>query len=355
METATRTDLDWVLAPLAGYTDVAFRRACRRHGCRTAYAPLIDACALVYGNRHNREILARGPDEGWLGVQLLGCDPAMMARAAALLREMAFDAIDINMGCPVGKVMRKGAGAALPRDAELALRCVEAVWRESRGRPVSVKMRVLVEEDSEPTVTFARRLEEAGVSALTIHGRTWKRVYTGPVAAGTIRAVREALRIPVVANGGIFSRADGLRLAQATGCQALMVARGAIGNPWIFRELVAGQVAPPSHEELCETLREHVEGMVALYGEGAALREGRKIILAYLCGRGYHRSLRASVSKVCALADFRELFVRIQADAPPAAPASYRSRPPLEVVGTAGGCRTPTPAPPPAPGAGREA
>lgn len=332
MATPTLADVNWVLAPLAGYTDVPFRRACRQYGCRMAYTPLMDACALVYGNRHNREILARDPDEGWLGVQLLGCDPAMMSRAAALLAPMPFDAIDINMGCPVGKVMRKGAGAALPRDPDLALRCVEAVRRESRGRPLSVKMRILAEEDPEPTVAFARRLEAAGVTALTIHGRTWKRIYAGPVAAGIIRTVREALSIPVTANGGIFSRADGLRLAEATGCQGLMVARGAIGNPWIFRELVSGGPAPPSHEELCDTLREHIEGMVGLYGEGAALREGRKIILAYLCGRGYHRSLRASVSQVATLADFRELFRRIQADVPPAGPGNYRARPPLEVM-----------------------
>jgi nifR3 family TIM-barrel protein len=325
--------LEWVLAPLAGYTDVAFRRGCQRHGCRFAYTPLIDACALVYGNRHNREILARGEGEEWLGVQLLGCDPAMMARAAALLAVMPFDAIDINMGCPVGKVMRKGAGAALPLDPDLALRCVDAVRDASHGRALSVKLRILSAEDPGPTVTFCRRLEAAGVGAVTIHGRVWQRIYSGPVAGRVIRAVGEALRIPVTANGGIFSRADGLRLAQATGCRTLMVARGAIGNPWIFRELTVAGAPPPSHEEVCAALREHIEGMVPIYGEGAALREGRKIILAYLCGRGYRRSLRASVSGVCTMADFDVLFNRICAEAPPESPTPYRHRPPLEVLG----------------------
>jgi tRNA-dihydrouridine synthase B len=333
MTTAAPQALEWILAPLAGYTDLPFRRVCRRHGCRVAYTPLIDACALVYGNRHNREILARGDDEGWLGVQLLGCDVAMMGRAAGLLRALPFDAIDINMGCPVAKVMRKGAGAALPLTPDQALRCVEAVRRESPGRPLSVKLRILSEETPEPTVAFARRLEEAGVSRIAIHGRVARRIYSGPVAAETIRVVGESLRIPLVANGGIFCRADGLKLAEASGCRTLMIARGAIGNPWIFAELRSPDALPPTHGEVCATLREHIEGMVALYGEGAAMREGRKTILAYLCGRGYRRSLRARVSGVCTLADFSELFDGICAELPPESPTPFRQRPPIETFG----------------------
>jgi tRNA-dihydrouridine synthase B len=322
----------WLLAPLAGYSDIPFRRACRRHGCRHAFTPLIDACALAYGNRHNHEILARGEEEEWLGVQVLGSDPAMMERAAALLYTLPFDRVDINMGCPVRKVTQKGAGAALPLTPDLALRCVDAVRRQCPDRPVSVKMRILSEEDAGPTVGFARRLEDAGVCALTIHGRTWQRVYSGPVAAGTIRAVREALHIPVTANGGIFAREDGMRLAAATGCDSLMVARGAIGNPWIFRELRESSATAPSHAEVCEELREQIEGMISLYGEGAALREGRKIILAYLCGRAYRRTLRATVSSVSTLAEFEALYRQVCAEAPPDSATPYRLRAALTVA-----------------------
>jgi tRNA-dihydrouridine synthase B len=322
----------WLLAPLAGYSDVAFRRSCRRYGCRVAFTPLIDACALAYGNRHNREILARGEDEEWLGVQVLGSDPAMLERAAAQLYTLPFDRVDINMGCPVRKVTGRGAGAALPLTPDLALRCVDAVRRQCPDRPVSVKLRILSEEDAGLTVAFACRLEGAGVCALTIHGRIWQRVYAGPVAAGTIRAVREAVGIPVTANGGIFSREDGLRLAAATGCASLMVARGAIGNPWIFRELRDAKAQPPSHALVCEELRDHIEGMVSLYGESAALREGRKIILAYLCGRGYPRPLRASVSSVSTLAEFDELYRQICATAAPESPTPYRQRAALTVA-----------------------
>jgi len=323
---------EWVLAPLAGYTDLPFRRGCRRYGCRRAFTPLIDACALVYGNRHNAEILARGDDEPWLGVQVLGSDPAMLRRAAGLLQALPFDQVDINMGCPVRKVTQKGAGAALPFDPERALRCVEAVRHECHDRPVSVKMRILAEEDAGPTVAFALRLQEAGVCALTLHGRVWERIYAGPVRSGVIRAVREALRIPVTANGGIFCREDGERLAAATGCRDLMVARGAMGNPWIFRDLKGDSVTAPSHGEVCAELRDHIEGMVALYGEGPALREGRKIILAYLCGRGYRRALRAAVSQVATLADFRELWRQVCAEAAADAPTPYRRRLPLELA-----------------------
>lgn len=332
MEASGAPALEWVLAPLAGYTDIPFRRLCRKFGCRRAFTPLIDACALVYGNRHNREILARGEDEPWLGVQVLGSEPAVMARAAAMLRAMPFDAVDINMGCPVGKVVRKGAGAALPRDPERALRCVEAVRREIGDRPLSVKMRILAEGDPEPTVAFARRLVEAGVGSVTIHGRLWQRGYAGPVFAAVIRAVREALPIPVIANGGVFCRDDGLRLAAATGCRTLMAARGAIGNPWLFRELAAGDASPPSHGELCATLRAHIEGMASLYGELAAMRQGRKIILAYLCGRGYRRALRAAVSQISSMADFEALTRQVSAEAPPESPTPCRRRPPVELV-----------------------
>ncbi|NLF18491.1 MAG: tRNA-dihydrouridine synthase family protein [Lentisphaerae bacterium] len=324
-----QADLEWLLAPLAGYTDVPFRRSCRRCGCRRAFTPLIDACALIYGNRHNAEILARDASEPWLGVQLLGSDPAQLREAAERLQAMPFDQIDLNLGCPVRKVTQKGAGAALALDAERALRCVEAVRRASGGRPLSVKMRILAEGDPEPTVALAQRLAAAGVEALTVHGRVMQRVYAGPVWAGIIAAVRAAVPIPVAANGGIFSRADGLRLAAATGCRHLMVARGAIGNPWLFRDLAGLPGAVPSHGEVCEELREHLAGMVALYGEGPGLREGRKIILGYLCGRGYPRALRSSVNLVSTWDEFMALWRQVQAALPLETPVPMGPRPGL--------------------------
>ncbi|MBN2451971.1 MAG: tRNA-dihydrouridine synthase family protein [Lentisphaeria bacterium] len=315
-QTQAETGRTWILAPLAGYTDLPFRQACRRQGCRYAFTPLIDAGALAYDRPGNATILLRGDDESWLGTQLLGSDPGLLDRAARKLAPLGFDRVDINMGCPVRKVTRRGAGAALPLDSELALRCIAAVVKGCAGIPVSVKMRVLHPTDPAPTCAVARRFVEAGITGVTVHGRTWEQVYSGPVAAAVIRALRETLPVPVTANGGIFTRADGLALAAATGCRELMVARGAIGNPWVFRELAAPDAAPPSHEDVCAELRRHVLGLVALYGERAAMRRGRRIILSYLCGRGYRHALRRAVGSVADLAAFEELFAVILGEGP---------------------------------------
>ena len=303
------------LAPLAGYTDLPFRRACRAQGCHHAFTALVDAGALAYGNPHNETILRRGPEEPWLGTQLLGSDPELVARAARLLNERAFEVVDLNLGCPVKKVVQRGAGAALGLRREQAARCAEILVRES-VHPVTAKIRALDDRDPAPTVALALALAEAGIRGLTIHGRTLERVYAGPVACDVIAAVRESLAIPVVANGGVFCRRDAEELARHTGCRRIMVARGAIGNPWIFRELVRGDASPPAHEEICAVLREHVEGMIDLYGEGVALRNARKIVLAYLVGRGYARELRARVGHVSTRAEFLSVWEEVRRQGP---------------------------------------
>lgn len=320
------------LAPLAGYTDVPFRLACRRHGCRAAFTPLIDANALVHGNRRNALILKRAPSEEWLGTQVLGSDPETLRVAVDRLGCMGFDRIDLNVGCPVRKVTQKGAGAALLSTPDLAMRCAEAVVARAGDTPVSAKIRVLNDRDPRPTVALAQRLRDAGVQALTIHGRTLERVYSGPVAAAVILAVRRALDIPVIANGGIFSRSDAEALAAATGCSDLMIARGAIGNPWIFAEVAGQRVEPPSHEEICDELHRHVIGMVDFYGETVAMRNGRKIILAYLCGRGYRRALRAQVGTIDTLAQFEKLFETVTHEGPTHGYEPGDARPPIEFI-----------------------
>lgn len=305
------------LAPLAGYTDLPFRRACRAQGCHYAFTALVDAGALAYRNPHNETILRRGPEEPWLGTQLLGADPDLIERAARELNERPFELVDFNLGCPVKKVTQRGAGAALGLQREQAMRCVSALVRTS-VHPVTAKIRVLDDHDPAPTVALAHGLVECGIQALAIHGRTVDRIYAGPVACQVIAAVREAIAIPVIANGGIFARADAEALAAHTGCRQLMVARGAIGNPWLFRELADPAALPPTHAEICATMREHVEGMIELYGEYNALRNARKIILAYLVGRGYPRELRNAVTAVSTHADFVALWQQVLAQGPSA-------------------------------------
>lgn len=299
--------MEFVLAPIAGYTDLPFRRACRRFGLVQAHTALIDAGAMVFGNPDNDQILLRGKDEPYLAVQLLGCIPEHLKIAAGMLAKMDYDAFDFNMGCPVRKIAQRGAGAALMKTREKTLDCVK-ILRDILPSPFTVKTRILDFDDPEPTLELAKALEDIGIDGLTIHGRLAEAIYSGPVATNVIRAVRENLKIPVTANGGIFHRADAEALANATGCSRLMVARGAIGNPWIFKELMNDSPDTlVSHQEIMDTMKEHMDGMIELYGADRAMVLGRKIILSYICGRGYPRVLRANVGQISTPEQFNEL------------------------------------------------
>ena len=223
-----------ILAPLSGYTDWAYRRAARRCGCRFAFTEMVDCSSLVYASARSHLMLYRGDDEEFLGVQLVGAIPEHFAIAAKKLNAYDFSLLDINLGCPVPKVYGKGAGAALGRNRELALRCFEALAENSRF-PLTAKLRIVHAEDPEPTVALARDLAERGAQAITIHGRTREAFYSGEVNFAVIRAVREALpQIPVIANGGVVSVGTAEIMRKETGCSRLMLAQGAMGNPWLF-------------------------------------------------------------------------------------------------------------------------
>jgi nifR3 family TIM-barrel protein len=308
-------DDNLLLAPLCGYTDLPFRRACRQQGCRYAFTPLVDAGSLIYNHDVNDLLLRRGGDEPWLGVQVLGTNPEHIGEAVRLIasRHNYFDVIDLNLGCPVPKVVKKGAGAAMGRNLEAAVRSIEKMVAASPV-PVTAKTRIVNETDPELTVRLALALEAAGIQALTLHGRILEEKYSGPVFGDMIRAVREAVRIPVIANGGVFNRQTADCLRQRTGCSHLMIARGAIGNPWIFRELYSEEALPlPAHDEICTVMEEHVLGMAEFYGEEAGLRNARKVMLAYLASRGYASHFRAEASLICTVAQFREFLARVKA------------------------------------------
>ncbi len=308
-----------VMAPLSGYTDLPFRRACRRQGCFFAFTPLIEVGSIVYRNPRAPALLLRGPDEPWLGVQILGADLGRLRQAVDQLNDYDFDLLDFNMGCPVPKVTRRGAGAAMGRTPEFAAECLAAIVERSRF-PVTGKIRILDHHDPAPTVAFARLLEAAGCQALTIHGRLWERIYSGPVATPVLAAVRQALAIPVVANGGVMDADSANRLRQATGCSRLMVARGAIGNPWLFEEIAGAP--PPSPAAVADELARHFGEMVDFYGQDVGLRLGRKIISAYLAGRGYPHELRAEVMKLRGWDDFLGWLARLRIAGPtPNAPS----------------------------------
>ncbi|MBR6471367.1 MAG: tRNA-dihydrouridine synthase family protein [Victivallales bacterium] len=301
-----------VLAPMAGYTDLPFRRVARRYGLYYGTTALIDAGALVHGNPDNATILHRGEEEEWLQVQLLGSIPTDIRTSTRILRDgpWHFDALDFNLGCPVRKVIKRLAGAALMKQPVRALECLKEM-RDNWPGVLTAKMRILKEDDPEPTIRLAQQLEAIGVQGLAVHGRLARMLYAGPVQAHIIRAVRENVHIPVTANGGIFTLKDAQTLSEETGCERVMVARGAIGVPWIFRDIATGNVQPISREELLETMTYHVEEMIREYGEKGAMTFSRKIISSYLSGRGLPHELRAQVVKVSTWQDFVELRTQL--------------------------------------------
>lgn len=301
-----------VLAPMAGYTDLPFRRVCRRYGLYYGTTALIDAGALVHGNPDCVPILHRGDEEEWLQVQLLGSIPTHIRTSTRILRDgpWHFDALDFNMGCPVHKVAKRLAGAALMTQPVRALECLKEM-RDNWPGILTVKMRILREDDPEPTVLLAQKLQSIGIQGITIHGRLARMVYSGPVHTQIIRAVRENVHIPVTANGGVFTVEDARRLVEETGCDHVMVARGTIGVPWIFRDIATGTALPISREELLETMTDHVDQMVQEYGEKGAMILSRKIISSYLSGRGFPHELRAQVVKVATWQDFMDLHDKL--------------------------------------------
>ncbi len=310
-----------ILAPLSGFTDLPYRRSARRHGAFFAFAEMVDAASLAHTPERGLALAKRGDDERFLGVQVVGADHEWLKRSCDELNARDFSLLDFNLGCPVAKVVKKGAGAALGRRIDAALECFELLVRCSRF-PVTAKFRILTHEDPAPTVELARGLAELGARALTVHGRTLEDFYTGPVRADIISAVREAVvpyGIPVIANGGVRDKATYEALRRESGCSRIMVAQGAMGNPWLFDEILHG-APPPTLEEWRWEVRTHVSEMVDLYGEKSALRQARKIIHDYLKGRGFAATYRSRASLLCTFAEFEAWL----AEARPAAGSASR-------------------------------
>lgn len=222
-----------VLAPLAGYTDLPFRLLCRELGAGLVFSEMVSSHGLHQGQKKSAAMLQSVPKERPLVVQLFGAEPDIMAAAAARICELPVDGIDLNMGCPVRKVTRRGAGAALMSEPERAAAIIQAVCAAS-SLPVSVKFRSGRDAAHLNAVSFARMAEDAGAAFLTIHGRTWAQAFGGQADWSLVRAVREAVRIPVIGNGDIDSFATAQERLQASACAAVMVGRGALGNPWLF-------------------------------------------------------------------------------------------------------------------------
>jgi nifR3 family TIM-barrel protein len=275
-----------VQSPMANCTDLPFRLIAREKGMEFAFLEMVSAEALLYDTRTTREILKTVPEDRPLGAQLVGCHPERMAEAAQVLETMNFDWIDINLGCPVPKVTGKGGGSSLLREPELAREIFISMSKAVKKIPLTVKMRKgYSDESGEEAVRIARYAEEAGLDAVTVHGRTREQGYSGTADYHAIRRVKEAVKIPVIGNGDVTNAASARALKETSGCDAVMIGRGGLGNPWIYKEIedfLGGKVpsGPPSIEEIKATLIRHME-LEVLYEERTALLRMRRIACWY--------------------------------------------------------------------------
>lgn len=301
-----------ILAPMAGVSDLPFRLLCREQGADLVCMEMVSAKAVFYGNRNTKELLQVNPGERPVSLQLFGSDPEILSDIAARLEEGPYDLFDLNMGCPVPKVVKNGEGSALMKDPKLVERILSSMVRALK-KPVTVKIRKGFNDESVNAVEIARIAEGCGAAAVTVHGRTREQYYSGKADWEIIRQVKEAVSIPVIGNGDVDSPEAAKRMLAETGCDGVMVARGAKGNPWIFKRITeyleTGRIPPkPSREEVKAMMLRHGEMMVEFKGEAAAMREMRKHVAWYTAGWPHSAALRNDINAVETMEALRELI-----------------------------------------------
>ena len=307
-----------VLAPMAGVTDWAFRTVCAELGAAVTVTEMVSSRALVYQDKKSRGLLRKTPS-GVCGAQIFGNDPAIMAEAAGIALELSgCDFIDINMGCPMPKIAGNGDGCALMQNVELAARIVEAV-AAAVPVPVTVKMRKGWDKGSVNCAELAQAVEAAGAAAVCVHGRTKTMLYSGTADWDCIRAVREAVKIPVVANGDIFDAEAALRCEKRTGAELLMIGRSAFGNPWVFAQVQAaldGREIPalPPLSGRMDTAMRQFELAREDKGEHIACLEARKHLAWYLRGVPYSGYYKEKISSISTVEDVQRLAAGIRRD-----------------------------------------
>ena len=303
-----------ILAPMAGVTDMPYRILCREQGAGLVCMEMVSAKAIYYNNKNTDSLMEIHPDEVPASLQLFGSDPQILAEMAKRIEERPFSILDLNMGCPVPKVVNNGEGSALMKDPKLVREIVTAMAK-AIDKPVTVKIRKGFDEDHVNAVEIAKIIEDSGAAAIAVHGRTRQQFYSGKADWEIIRKVKEAVSIPVIGNGDVFTPQDAKRLVEETGCDGIMVARGAKGNPWIFREVKAalsGQPIPerPTEEEVISMLLRHAQLSVQYKGEKMGIREMRKHTAWYTTGMHGSSTLRNKVNQVETFDALQELLMR---------------------------------------------
>ena len=295
-------DSPFILAPLAGYTDLPFRLLCREHGASLVYSEMLSCHGLVFRQKNTLEMLATLPEERPVAMQLFGAEPEFMGEAAAYLSQLPIDAIDINMGCPVRKVIQKGAGCALMRQPKLADEIITKV-RANTNLPVTVKIRIGWTHQEITGPEFAKKAEEAGATTITVHGRTWSDGFGGTVNRAAIAQVKKAVNIPVIGNGDIHSYQDGLDMMSETGCDAVMIGRAALGNPFIFNP--AGR--PATVAGILPALSRHLQLIERFCPVEMVLARTKNQAGRYFKGQPGSSALRKNIYETGSFAELKNL------------------------------------------------
>lgn len=290
------------LSPMAGVTDLPFRLICKEQNCGMLYTEMINGKALCYDDENTKKMLKIEDEEHPVAVQIFGSDPEFMGRAAEIMNAYPNEILDINMGCPAPKVVKNGDGSALMRNPKLAEEVLKSVVKNST-KPVTLKIRKGWDDNSVNAVEMAKIAEASGISALAIHGRTREQYYSGKADWDIITEIKNAINIPVIGNGDVFTVEDARNMLDKTGCDAIMIGRGAQGNPWIFKRInhymETGEILPaPTLEEKINTAVKHLNLAVREHGEYVAVREMRKHIAWYLKGLKGSAKVRDEINKI---------------------------------------------------------
>ncbi len=310
---SVKVDIPVGLAPMAGVTDETFRGLCKEKGAGLLCTEMVSAKALIYKNPNTAELLKSGENESPLAVQLFGSDPEAVARGAEIIEDYPFDIVDLNMGCPVPKVVKNGEGSALMKNPALAAKVMSALVKAT-NKPVTVKMRSGFDSGSINAVEIAKIAEDCGVSAVTVHARTREQYYAGKADWKVIADVKNAVSIPVFGNGDIVDGHSAEAMFNETGCDGIMIGRAAKGNPWIFSEIIsylAGskEYAGPSEKEVCDMIMRHAAELVEAKGEYTGIRQMRSHAAWYTAGMRNSSKIRRALNETESLEELRQLFI----------------------------------------------